>query len=92
MFSLDLEQDLTISGRIGIIEDDELNNQLIEIYTSVKSIKDLNQIFWFCQKYGFKYHAYIFDNILNINIDIDKKNTIELDFKTKYDVFALLKD
>ena len=44
MLSLDLEQNLKIKGRIGIIEDDELNTQLVEIYTSVQSIKDLNQI------------------------------------------------
>lgn len=92
MFSLDINQDLKIQSRSGIIEDDELNTQLVEIYTSVQSIKDLSQVFWFCRKHGFKCRAYILDNILNVNIDIDKKNAIELDFETKYDVFALLKD
>ena len=92
MFSLDFNQDLKIKSRIGIIEDDELNNDLMEIYTSVKSIKDLNQIFYFCQIHKFKCRAYILDNILSVVIDVDKKTNIILEFKTDYDVFALLKD
>ena len=92
MFSLDINQDLKIKARNGIIEDDELNTQLVEIYTSVQSIKDLSQVFWFCQKHGFKCRAYILDNTLTVYINIDKKTQIELWFETRYDVFALLKD
>lgn len=91
MFSLDFDQDLKIKGKIGTTENEEFNLKLRDINSSIKSIKDLSQIFWLCRKYKYEYRMFIADNLILLSIHTHK-DLVTLEYKTKDELFSILTD
>ena len=92
MFSLDFDQDLKKKGRIGKSSNEEFDLELMEICNSVKSIKDLRDIFHLCKRYSFDCRAYVTDNLLILTVIEPKVNVITLEFKTSEDIFSIITD